>query len=293
MANKFLSDLLKSQELAPEDNNQLEQHKDEVETYLRKKVGDDPVIKIAGSVSKGTAIRESYDLDIVVYFSSSDDRSLKQIYEDTHKLLAGQYITQPKTSALRITGVEGNGDNHDYHIDVVPGRFIEDSKDVFLHVSYGEKERMQTNLKTHIDYITISGCQEIIRLVKIWKKRNDVQIKTFVLELFVIKYLEGVEDKSDLEVSFQTVMEAFRDNKIIGLVDPANSNNNVSSALNDSAKALIASKASETLETLDNKNLTTEEKWQMVFKETATKQSMTSAPRLIANAPTGRWNSLQ
>lgn len=293
MANKYLQDLLKSQELTSGDNDQLEQHKEEVESFLRKKFGQDPIIKIAGSPSKGTAIRESYDLDIVVYFSSSDDRSLKQIYEDTEKLLSENYVIQPKTSALRITGVEGNGDNHDYHIDVVPGRFIESSKDVFLHVNYGEKERMQTNLKTHIDYITNSGCQEVIRLVKIWKKRNSVQIRTFVLELFVIKHLEGKKDKSDLESSFKTVMEAFRDNKIIGLIDPANSNNNVSNTLDTSQKQFIATKAGETLETLDNKNLTESERWQVLFKETAAKQSVHASPRLITNPPTGQWNCLQ
>lgn len=290
MPNKFLQSLLDSQELTPEDNEQLEQHSQETETYLREKFGQVPVIKIAGSCSKGTAIRESYDLDIVVYFPSSDDRSLKQIYEDALKLLSKKFAVQPKNSALRITGLESNGENDDYHIDVVPGRFIQDNKDVFLHVSYGEKERMQTNLKTHIDYIVNSGCQDIIKLVKIWKVRNNVQVKTFVLELFVIKHLEDKRDKTDLESSFKAVMEAFRDNAIVGLVDPANSNNNVSSTLDEGQKQLIANKAEETLETLDSKNLDEEEKWQMVFKEVVSQAII--APRVITKAPAGQWNSL-
>ncbi len=290
MANTFLEDLLKSQELDSEDNSQLEQHEQEVRNFLAEKFDENPVIKIAGSVKKGTAIHESYDLDIVVYFPSSDERSLKQIYDDMVSLLSEEYTIQPKTSAVRITGLQGNEDNNDYHIDVVPGRFIKDSEDVFLHVSYGDKERMQTNLKTHIEHVVNSNCEDIIKLVKIWKKRNNVEIRTFVLELFVIKHLEDVSDKSDLENCFITVMSAFRDNQIIGLVDPANSNNNVSQTMTDSQKEFVASKASETLETLDNGDLSGEEKWSMIFKQTEEKsQSRTSV--VMTGMPNKPWLS--
>lgn len=84
----------------------------------------------------------------------------------------------------------------DFHIDVVPGRFIEGTTDVFLNVAYGDKQRMQTNLKTHINHIKDSGCVEIIRLVKLWAHRNNIKIKTFILELFVVKVLSEYREKA-------------------------------------------------------------------------------------------------
>ena len=58
---------------------------------------------------------------------------------------------------------------------------------------------MQTNLKTHIDHIKNSGCVPVIRLVKLWARRNNVEIKTFVLELFVIRAVSGPPERGRFE----------------------------------------------------------------------------------------------
>ena len=185
---KFLQNLLASQNLSDQQEKDLQAHKKEVTDFLRAKFGNDPVIEDAGSRKKGTMVCDKYDLDIVCYFPSSDTRSLKDIREDVAKHLAQNYLTTSKASAERILDLKGSTAPGDFHIDVVPGRFIEDTKDVFLHVAYGDKERMQTNLKTHIDHIANSECVSVIRLVKLWAIRNNVKIKTFVLELLWLKH---------------------------------------------------------------------------------------------------------
>lgn len=264
--SKFLSDLLDSQDLSPEQERDLESHKKEVTAFLREKFGTDPVIKYAGSHEKGTMICEKYDLDIVCYFPSSDNRSLKEIRDDVAQHLTEKYLTTPKASAERIIDLKGATAPDDFHIDVVPGRFIEDSKDVFLHVSYGEKERMQTNLKTHIDHIANSGCVPIIRLVKLWACRNHVDIKTFVLELFVVKILSGSQNKSDLKKSFIEVLQALRDKfRRTELEDPANSNNVVSRLLTDAEKMSVANAAEEALNTIEESDNVAD--WRTVFHE--------------------------
>lgn len=261
----YLKSLLASQELNSTQQAELDAHKTEVELFLRQEFGQSPVIKIAGSVSKGTAVSDSYDLDIVMYFPSSDTRTLKEIYQEVHNKLASRYTIDPKTSALRITGISSERNNSDYHIDVVPGRFIPGTQDVFLHMNSAERERMQTNLKTHIDYITRSGCQEIIKLVKLWKVRNDVVFKTFILELFVINALQGSHDKSDLENGFKKVMEAFVNNVHVELVDPANSANIVSRTISDFGRQNMVARAQEALNTIEKH--TTDDKWKLIFKE--------------------------
>ncbi len=284
----YLQSLLASQELTPAEHTGLDAHKDEVEKFLRQEFGQDPVIKIAGSLSKGTAIKESYDLDIVVYFPDSDTRSLKQIYDDVDTKLSGRYTVELKNSAIRIHGLKTNEQNQDYHIDVVPGRFITGSKDVFLHIRNGDKERMQTNLKTHIEYVTKSDCQDAIKLVKIWKKRNNLSLRTFILELLVIRALDGYQSKTNPEMAFTKAMGVFSTSMKVELTDPANTNNVVSKLLSDQEKDTISRIAAETLKTI---NETNPNKWEIIFRgNPLPRQSIaTPAPITINRPPSKPW----
>ncbi|HVU06645.1 MAG TPA: hypothetical protein VHE10_02560 [Candidatus Paceibacterota bacterium] len=291
---KFLNSLLASQDLLIEQENSLQTHKKEVTDFLVAEFGNKPKIKYAGSREKGTMIRDSYDLDIVCYFPSTDTRSLKEIRQEVSDHLSQRYVMQDKASAERITNLKGAKTPESYHIDVVPGRFIEGSNDVFIHVAYGDKERMQTNLKTHIDHIAKSGCVPVIRLVKLWSVRNNVSIKTFILELFVVEVLKGSQNKGDLRSGFIKVMEALRDNfGSMQLVDPANSNNVVSRTIDSSQRVMVSHVADETLSKIeDSTNLSD---WRAVFHEendrgtTASRSYTPDAGPTIINNPSKPW----
>ncbi len=263
--SKYLENLLASQDLSEKQEEALQSHKNEVTAFLREEFGDDPVIKYAGSREKGTMICDRYDLDIVCYFPSSDERSLKEIREDVATRLSKKYLLTHKASAERILDLKGADAPGDFHIDVVPGRFITDTKDVFLHVAQGDKERMQTNLKIHIDHIVDSGCVSIIRLIKLWAHRNNIKIKTFILELFVVQTLSGYQNKGDLEKGFIKVLEAFRDNFASSrIIDPANTNNIVSQLVDDSEKRNISQAAKMVLKTIQDSNEI--ESWKVLFE---------------------------
>ncbi len=282
---KFLMDLLKSQELTPEQEKCLQEHKKEITDFLRKEFGADPIIKYAGSQAKGAMNQDSYDLDIVCYFPSSDTRTLKEIRDDVTAHLSNIYLLQHKASAERILNLKGSSTPSSYHIDVVPGRFIEGSSDVFLNVNDGDKERLQTNLKTHIDYIVNSGCVPIIRLLKIWRHRNNVPIKTFVLELFVIKALEGFRNKSDLQKSFEKVLEELKDNfGKVELKDPANTNNIVSRTIDSAEKALVTHIAVHSFNKISGSDDV--EDWKEIFHERDSKEtSPTHRPHINKPEP--------
>ncbi|MBK7764485.1 MAG: nucleotidyltransferase domain-containing protein [Bacteroidetes bacterium] len=143
----FLKELLESQELNQEQLDALEEHRIEVTDFLRDKFGLDPVIKFAGSAAKGTMNQDSYDLDIVCYFPSSDSRTLKEIRTAVSDHLKTKYSIFEKASAERIIDLNDSVEPSNYHIDVVPGRFIQDTKDVFIYLASGDKERLKTNLK--------------------------------------------------------------------------------------------------------------------------------------------------
>lgn len=242
--NKYLQNLLVSQDLKPEQGNRLQDHKKEITDFLRTKFGSSPIIKYAGSHEKGTMICDSYDLDIVCYFPSTDTRTLKEIREDVSEHLSKKYLMEDKASAERILSMKDSTSPHGYHIDVVPGRFIENTSDVFLYLAEVNKERIQTNLKTHIDYIVNSDCVQVIRLIKIWAHRNNLKIKTFVLELFVVETLKDCRTKENLETSFLKVIESMKDKfDSVKLTDPANTNNIVSQLIESHTKAIIMNSA--------------------------------------------------
>ena len=287
---EYLKNLLISQEIKPgsAEMQVLHSHKDEITKFLRKEFGNDPVIKYAGSYEKGTMIQESYDLDIVCYFPSTDLRTLKEIHDDVVDRLKERYVVEEKASAARILNLKDGTSPNDYHVDVVPGRFIEGSSDVFLHVAYGEKERIQTNLNVHIGYIIKnSDCTDIIKLVKLWNHRNNLTIKTFILEIFVVRALKGFQGKTNLKSAFFKVIQSFRDEfGLVELQDPANPTGNIISKLiSPSHRILVVQAAKETFAKIEKSDQV--ELWKKVFRDD-NGSNILQGPTPIKNPP-GQW----
>ena len=259
-----LKAILDEQTFDPDDQElkDLRERRDDIKALLKDAFSDSkPSTRQAGSLAKGTMIRESYDVDLTCYFDHGEEdagKTLKELYESVEGALRGSYSVERKASAIRVRDPEDWAT--DLHVDVVPGRFISDDKtDVNLHRTTPEKESLKTNLQTHVDHIKGSGVVPAIRLVKLWKVKNGiVSAKTFVLELLVVKLLEekkglGLEDQLD------HVWTEFRDNiDNLSVEDPANSNNDLGEAL-DACRGLLSSAASTTLWQIENTG------WDAVF----------------------------
>lgn len=288
---EYLQKILESQKL-PEDSDDLKllrKRRDEIETRLRTKFGSSPTIRYGGSQAKGTLIKDSYDLDIVCYFNRADDSggtSLEEIYNSVKDELSKHYSVDPKTSALRVRGAN----NVDFHVDVVPGRFIDDeeSYDVFLYCASGEKCRLKTNIETHIGHVRDSGVTDEIKLMKLWKARHWVPLKTFVLELAVIDVLEGTGGTLDERV--REFLEKLRDEpEEINVEDSANpSGNDLSDHWNDQVRSTVSAMARSTLIAIDTAG------WEAVFGKlpenstSATLDGLRSAAK-AAPAATRPW----
>jgi len=274
--SKFLKELLDSQKLTQDQLDELDEHRTEVETILREKFGSNPLIRPAGSKAKGTMIKESYDLDITCYFANNDERTIEEIYKDVADTLGEEFSILLKTSAIRIHKKSEEGVGEDYHIDVVPGKFLDKSEeDAFLHLNSNEGERLKTNIYKHIAAIRDSKAQETIKLIKLWNVRNGCGIKTFVLELIVVRALEKSESE-DIEDRLIMTLEYLRD-KIpsIRLEDPANSNNVISDTISKEEKTRISKDAGKVLEEIDQAKEEGDEEdvvmiWNNVFQERST-----------------------
>ena len=256
--DEYLKKVLEAQtfEQGSQELEEVRKHRDEVETLLRSKYGRSPRIRYGGSKAKGTMIRESYDLDIHIYFSHDDTvagNTLEEIFENVAKTLETQYFVERKRSALRLTSKQQASLKTYLHIDVVPGRFIDDNEDfVFLYQNEGDKQRLQTNLGIQISHVHDSGVTDAIRLIKLWKVRNGLShVKTFVLELLVVDQLEVHKD-AGLEEQLQIVWSAFRDHMDdMSVKDPANPEGNDLSTMLNEARSDLSFAAARTLRTIE------------------------------------------
>lgn len=239
----------------------------EVERLIRSKLTKAvPVIEVAGSYAKGTMIRDHYDLDLVCYFQNAENEAgdtLEEIYFSMDKILSEEYQVTPKNAALLLSTKDNGGNN--LHLDVVPGRFIDESgSDCFLYQNDGDKCRLQTNLHTHVAHVQESGVIDAIILTKYWRHRRGLNddIRTFVLELAVIDILK---DKVGFSIAeqMQEILTVFRDNiESVSIIDPANANNNLAAAFDESVKKKLQLAAKSSLASLESGG------WEAVFPDT-------------------------
>ncbi len=265
--DRYLEEILESQTLNPEGQEikDLRCRRDEVDKLLRKKFEkSSPTIRYGGSKAKGTMILEAYDLDVICYFDHEDKEAgetLQEIYENVEKALNDDYLVTRKPSALRLKSRNVNQWAADFHIDVIPGRFIDGNQgDVFLYRSSGEKGRQKTNLDVHISHVKDSGVTAAIRMMKLWRARNSLSVRHFILELLTIELLKGKKD-SKLADQLKHVWIELRDNvENIQVEDPANpTGNDLSELFNSAIKHELSSIAARTLEIIEKDG------WEMVF----------------------------
>ena len=259
---------------------------DEVQQILRQGLtGHGPAFNKAGSFAKQTMIKDAYDVDLTVYFARGTGfaDTLEGIYEGVEEILQEDYITERNRSSIKLL-VPGNGSGDNYtNIDVVPGRFVGgDNGDVFLHQTEGDKERLQTNLEKHVSTILKCGVRPAIRLMKVWRERRGLDFKTFVLELLVVDILAGLKAEP-LDVQLLAVFNEFAHRiDTLTVVDPANSNNDLSEIFDDTVKEDVGAEAFAAIQAIG------EHGWTAVFggiDADARVQALRRAAPAVAAAP--------
>ncbi len=260
---EYLTAILKQQRLTPDEFSALKARRKEIGDFLSSKLnGVSCNIRWAGSYAKDTMIRDSYDADIVVYICSDEQgagETLEAIYETVETYLRQEYGTIRKTSAIRVM----NSSDESYtHVDVVPGRYFDDSEsDAWLHRTSGDKVRFKTNLDVHVSRIKESGLRPLIRLMKLWARRNGIVCPTFILELLTVDIGGDVKLKS-LEEQVVHILEQFRDNsEKLSVEDPANPHGNDLSEALDDIRFMLQTFATASLQQIVDGN------WSAVFGE--------------------------
>lgn len=261
---EYLTEVLNDQTLSGESDElaDLRDERERVESLLCDAFGSAPVIKYGGSKAKHTMVKASFDLDVLCYFPRNEGTAgdtLKEIYDSVEEVLRDDYLVERKRSALRLLDPDSE---HYAHVDVVPGRFVDDGArgDVYLYQESGEKERLKTNPDVHIEHIRDSGVRDAIKLAKVWNVRERLGVKTFVLELLVIEVLADKKEDSlpdQMVYFFETVRDEVDE---ISIEDPANrEGNDLSDLFNTATKSVLSAASSRALNHIESDD------WEAVF----------------------------
>jgi hypothetical protein len=226
----YLSSLLQGQALTDAELLALRTLRDTIEKQLATFEGQ-PRFYYGGSYGKDTIIKASYDLDIVMYWPHDRTYTLDGIFTAVGTELRKHWkIVQPKNVAWSLP-FEGG-----FHVDVVPGRALDAT---FRYANLWRSETaqpLQTSIKVHIDHVRKSGRRELIRLLKLWKVRRQVPVKSFVLEIMAVNGATGTS-LYDLEPQLNAALAHIRDNILTGrIVDPANTNNDLAATMSAAEK---------------------------------------------------------
>ncbi|MFX0103637.1 MAG: hypothetical protein ACFFCS_29010 [Candidatus Hodarchaeota archaeon] len=259
----YLTGLIHAQRIPESYERELQKDRERIEKIVYD-IEDlvNPTPYYGGSKGKNTMVKESYDLDIVLYYPSEEDHSVEKIQDMVFDALVDSELNPVrKNVAIRVLK------RSDYHIDVVPGKRIKGSDDdAYIYKSETNK-RFKTSVKKHIESIRESAERGVLKLMKLWKIRNCVVMPSFVLEQITIKALEKVNNSVLLEHKLKIVFEFIVKNLLtINLPDPANPSNIITDeeviSLNEKRIAVGAARW-----TIEDNDLTKLNGWQEIFKK--------------------------
>ncbi|MDQ3624878.1 MAG: hypothetical protein M3463_20760 [Verrucomicrobiota bacterium] len=196
-----------------------------------------PRFYYGGSFIKRTMISADYDLDLVVYFAPTDRFTVRQFYESVEQRLKQYgYIAHRHNVAIRLP-YEG------FHIDVVPGRAIDNT---YRYANLYASERnttKQTSLKVHIDLVRDGENHDAIKILKLWRRCHGVPLRSFVLELAIREALFNHRDTDLGDRVWKFLGWLHTSFAGARLVDPANSNNVISDDISAGDKQAIVAAA--------------------------------------------------
>ena len=223
-----LKDLLNEYRVTRDFQKEIrEGYRIEIEELLKKQYDTKCNFWYGGSLAKGTANINSCDIDLLTYLNNDTKMSLQEIYDKTYESLKNNYICEKKNSAITLTGKIG--EEWDYNVDVVPGKFSSSdaTSDVYLWQN-NSKSRIKTNPEKQIKKIKESKSKDVIRLIKLYRDFNNFKFKSFFLEIFAVDVVESLYSENDSlldkVIKFCSQYDKIGVQKIN---DPANTHNDI------------------------------------------------------------------
>jgi len=231
--------------------NDLEPTQSQVDSLLRLRnnirscifehIGGKKSMFMAGSFKKDTMIKQHYDLDMFIIWTPGF-MPLKDLFYEVEQALNSKWkLIKKKRVGWRIPY------ENEFHVDVIPSiQDIHESDYSYLYNCY-KKKKLKTSMSIHIEQIEKYNRRDVIKLLKLWKYRRNVPIKTFLLEIMTHLACFNVTRRS-LSVQLEKVFEYITNNIVENdFYDPANKDNIISEDISLQEKYKIRDKAYKAL----------------------------------------------
>lgn len=202
-------------------------------------------IKETGSIVKGTRVRGSTEVDILISLGPRTPGSLERIFDSLFACLKAKGMS-PRKKSVSI-GIDFSG----MHVDLIPAKLQWGTSNDHALFETERRREARTNFDTHARYVQESKRVGEIKATKIWRNLRDLRFPSFYLELTVIAALRNAPAGQPAQ-NLSTVFHYLRDN-LVGtpVFDPANPENAVSDELSEHEQMAIADAAAETLHEKD------------------------------------------
>lgn len=207
-----------------------------INDYFRDKIQSHPVRR--GSTEDGTALKENFDIDIFFSFRPSSFASNEEMYESLYSFLRDNYSDDGFVELRRqgkSIGVIFNIRGKEYKIDIVPCKMSSTNRRSaagYLFVNddslFGKKSYTKTNIKKLDSKKLNTSQQKIFLLLKSWKKKNNVPLKSYLLKELIFKAYDANCGQIPRDITKKLIMVAsFIANNImyISIKGTENTNN--------------------------------------------------------------------
>ncbi len=238
---EYFKSIISDQALSENQKQNLRQLRDKIENQIRGSTNGNPRVIYGGSWKKGTMIKAGYDLDIVFSWSTQFD-TLKNLYNKIGSILQRHWSYAKRKRVGWQISFAG-----DFHIDVIPG--IESSQNSKYTYLYNNDTggRFQSSIDIQADHVKNANRTPTIKLMKLWKIRKKVPIKTFILECMIIDGCSGMS-RDSIEQQLLRAFKFLSENIVsIRLLDPSNSNNIISDNISTEEKYRVKKLAEEAI----------------------------------------------
>jgi hypothetical protein len=198
-----------------------------------------------GSYAKGTRVRGSTDLDLLVSLGPRTKGGPHQIYDCMFAWLKSKRFN-PRTRNIGIT-IQYKG----LIVDIIPARMEWGSTNDHSVFETERGHATRTNFDRHVKFIRESKRIEEIRAAKIWRDLLNLRFPSFYLELAVLDAVKHRAHHQPAE-NLTAILEYFSTMLVsVPFRDPANFNNKVSSELTEHEQMAVATAAAATLKKSD------------------------------------------
>lgn len=242
---------------------QVNRLRDRIETKIATTPGYGFVKALhAGSVAKGTALRNANDRDLAVYVKAEQaPEEVPALVNWVRDLVAAAYPAMSEDQIVATTNcvnVRFSGTGLD--VDIVPVLYEGEPDDVGCLVSKDDGTKLRTSVRQHLDFIRgrkkahPKDLAQLIRFTKWWARQQrkhdgEFKCKSFMLELLWVHLADGGLDLSDYAIALERFFAfiangglddqiAFTDfhpasklpargSDVIQILDPVNFDNNV------------------------------------------------------------------